>query len=255
MRGIIKALLVAIASRKWGELLMSILITVMVLWMVWEAREWDLRARLFPVTIGVPASALALLQLAIAVRNVLAPEPGLAGGEGGPRQSGPTSIDQSGTVQPSSAGIGRPGDLRAEASASSGAGGDIAIVAAAVEETLGPGSRAAEEEELPPELVRRRVFEMVCWILLFTAGIVVLGFKVGAGVLTLAFMRFAARESWKTSIYVSLATYIFFYLLFDYWLHIPFNGGLIADRLGLRPLDNYVMDPVMDLFRGLAAGT
>ncbi len=255
MRGAINHLLAAIATRKWGELLMSILITVMVMWMVWEARQWELRARLFPVTIGVPASALALLQLAIAVRNVLVRQPGSASGDGSMHSSGPISGEASETTPRAASGSGVAGEPSQAGPEAAQPGGDIAIVAAAVEQTFGPGSRAAEEEEIPPEVVRHRVFEMTWWILLFAAGIVVLGFKVGAGLLTLAFMRLAARERWKTSIYVSLATYLFFYLLFDYWLHIPFNAGLIADRLGLRPLDNYVMDPIMDLFKGLAGGT
>ena len=39
-------------------------------WMVWEARGWDARARLFPVAIGIPALAIASLQVGLSLRGL-----------------------------------------------------------------------------------------------------------------------------------------------------------------------------------------
>jgi hypothetical protein len=55
-------------SRKQADLIFSIAITAIIAWMVWDARAWDARARLFPVAIGIPALCVALLQLGLATR-------------------------------------------------------------------------------------------------------------------------------------------------------------------------------------------
>ncbi|MBI4493257.1 MAG: tripartite tricarboxylate transporter TctB family protein [Chloroflexi bacterium] len=216
-------------SRKKADLVFSIFIVLMLVWMVWDGRGWELKARLFPWTIGLPAIALALLQLGLAVRGVLKPEPQAEGGGAAAQPSRPIALEAAEAV-PRSSGE--------------------AIVAAAVESAFGAGSAAAEEEELPAAMVRQRTLHMSVWILVFCLGVAVLGFKIGAALLSLAFMRFAAHEKWKLALAISLATYFFFYFVFDYSLNVPFPNGWLADWLGLDALDSYIMNPIVNALRG-----
>ena len=177
-------------SRKQADLVFSLVLLVVVAWMVWEAGKWDLRARLFPVAVGLPAIGLALLQLGL-------------------------------LLKPS---------------------GSRAAVAAPESATL--------EDSIPPEVVRTRSLHMVGWVLAITLGIVLLGFELGAGLLTFAFLRFAAHERLRTSLLIALATYLSFYIVFDRALFIPFPPGAVAETVGLsKPIDHYVMDPVASLIQ------
>jgi hypothetical protein len=184
--------------------------------MVWEAGKWDLRARLFPVAVGVPAIGLALLQLGFLVK------PSIARARAAARQP--------------SASEAAPG------------GTDV-VMAEAMERAFGPGSASeAEAAAVPPDVARARTLHMVGWVLGITVGIVVLGFELGAAVLTFLFLHFASHERLRTSVLIALATYLSFYVLFDRALFIPFPPGALADTLGLeKPLDHYVVDPIASL--------
>lgn len=178
--------------------------------MTWEAQKWDARARLFPTAIGLPAAAIALLQVAFAVRSLLArPRPAAV------TQTVPETIS----------------------------GSDV-VIAEAVEHAFGHGSVMEEEDSLAPVIVRRRTLEMVAWIVGIMASIVLLGFELGAALMSLLFLRLRGHESWRLTLGVALATYLFFYVIFDRALSIPLPNGAIADALGLNTLDHYVSDPI-----------
>jgi Tripartite tricarboxylate transporter TctB family len=212
--------------QKRADLVFSFLILCIVIWMVWEARDWAFRAKLFPWTIGIPAIGLALLQMGFAIRNARR-----AAADRARSDLATAKV----AVPAAHSGPPDPGD------------GDRAIVAAAVEEAFGAGSQAAEEDEVPPEVARRRSLEMSAWILGFALAVLLLGFKLSSGLASLAFLRFGAHERWKLAILISLGTYLFFYVAFDYALNIPFPPGLIAESLGLQSPDDYLMDPLMRL--------
>ena len=209
--------------QKRADLVFSLILLLVVGWMVWQATGWEPRARLFPLATGVVALVAAVGQVAVAARRVR-----LAGVE-------------SGAIAPPMADEGAP-------SATS------AIVAQAIEEAFGPGSVAGSEETIAPDVARRRTTEMVVWFLGITAGVVVLGFELGATVMTLWFLRVAAHERWQTSLWVALATYVFFYVIFDRGLHIPFPAGVFADALGLQALDHYISDPIASLIDAILPG-
>ena len=214
--------------RKRADLVFSVLVLVMVVWMVWDAQNWSLRARLFPWTIGIPAVALALLQVGFAVKNMLQHEPAAA----------------EAAVRPT------PGERPVPLLPEEQRDEDAAVVAAAVESAFGAGSAAAEEEEIPPALARRRTVEMIAWILGFALGVTLLGFRLGAAVVTLAFMRWGAHERWKTTVIITLATYVVFFLIFDWGLNTPLPPGMIADAFGLDAFDAPLTDGIKRLFSG-----
>jgi hypothetical protein len=205
-------------SRKQADLLFTLVLLGVVSWMVWEAGKWDLRARLFPVAVGVPAIGLALLELAFLLKP---------------------AISRARTAAPD----------RSAPEAAPGATG--VVVAEAIERGFGPGSASEAEAAVAPEVARTRTLHMVGWVLAIAVGIVVLGFELGAAVLTFLFLRFASHERLRTSLLIALATYLSFYVLFDRALFIPFPAGTIAETVGLeKPLDHYLLDPLASLLQG-----
>jgi len=213
--------------RKRADLVFSVIVLIIVVWMVWDAQSWSLRARLFPWTIGIPSVALALLQVGFAVKNLLQREPAAEA-----------------AVHPSPAE--RPVPLPPEEQRDEGA----AVMAAAVESAFGAGSAAAEEEEIPVAVVRRRTMEMVAWIIGFALAVTLFGFRLGAAIITLAFMRVGAHERWKTVAIITVATYLSFFLIFDWGLNTPLPPGLIADAFGIDAFDSPFTEGVKHLFSG-----
>lgn len=115
------------------------------------------------------------------------------------------------------------------------------------EEPVEPAADA--EPPLAPGLVRRRTLEISAWAVAFALGLWLLGFKVGGLVLSPAFLRFQARETWTTSLVYGFGVYLFFFAGLETALAFPLPPGLIARSLGLQSFDSYLVDPVLDLFR------
>jgi hypothetical protein len=218
--------------RKKVDLLFSVVILLILIWMVYEARDWTMKSRLFPWTIGIPAIGLALLQISFVTRSLLQREPVAAHAE---------------LAEQARAEVGPAAALAAERH-DMAAAGEASVVSAAVESAFGEGSAVAEVE-IPPEVARRRTFEMVGWILGFALGVVLLGFTMGAGLLSLLFFKTASRERWSTALGISISTYLFFYILFERALNIPFPVGLVAEWLHPPSLNTFV-DPILNPLLG-----
>lgn len=212
-------------SRKQADLIFSLVLLALVSWMVWEAGKWDLRARLFPLAVGVPAIALALLQVGFLLRPAVSRQRGVVADGSAP---------EAGT-----------------AAAAPAPGPTGVVVAEAVERAFGPGSASEADSDIPDDVARWRTLHMVGWVLAIALGIVVLGFELGAAVLTFLFLHFAARERLRTSILISLATYLAFYILFDRMLFIPFPPGVVGDALGGTPVDHRLMDPIANFITSI----
>jgi Tripartite tricarboxylate transporter TctB family len=84
------------------------------------------------------------------------------------------------------------------------------------------------------DMARQRVITIGCWIVGFFIGISLLGFKLGALCLTFAFLKFAAKEKWTISAAIAVASYLFFWLVFDMALRAPLGSGFIAEYFGLN---------------------
>lgn len=95
------------------------------------------------------------------------------------------------------------------------------------------------------KVTRRRVIVMQGWIVVFFLGIWLLGFRVGAFVLTLAFLKLAAKERWWISTAFAVVSYLFFLVVFDLALRVPLAPGLIAEHFGVDSLDIYLVKPIL----------
>ena len=87
--------------------------------------------------------------------------------------------------------------------------------------------------DVPPELVRRRVIGVFCWIVSFIVLVFLLGFPVTVPLFIFLFLKFQGEISWLPSITLTAITWGGFYLLFQRLVHIQFQDGAIQTWLGM----------------------
>ena len=180
-------------SRTRNDVLISAFLVLLLVWVVWEARDWPFRTRLFPWSIGFPVLGLALVQFGIAFWKATRRQADSAGDE-----------------------------IRRE-----------------------PGETA--EATLDPKVLIQRTRSIAAWTIVFALGFCLFGFKVGGLLLSPAFLRFQARETWKMSILYGLGVYVFFLGGFEMALGFPLPPGIIATSLGLQSFDWYAVNPMLNL--------
>ena len=167
------------------DLVFACFVALVILWFVWEARDWSFHSRLFPWSVGLTVLILALAQVALSVRNF---------------QFGSSKDDVELKVRPQD-------------------------------------HQAAEVEQ-------SEVWRLVAigsWIAVFFLGIWLFGFRLGSLVLTIAFLKVAAKEGYKESVTLGLVNYLFFLIIFDFALGVPLLEGAIAQWLGIESLDGFVL--------------
>jgi hypothetical protein len=180
-------------SRTRNDVLISAFLVLLLVWVVWEARDWPFRTRLFPWSIGFPILGLALVQFGIASWKAT-------------RRQVDSAVDE---VQ------GKPGET--------------------------------SEATLDPKLLMQRTRSIAAWTIAFAIGFWLFGFKVGGLLLSPAFLRFQARETWKMSILYGLGVYVFFLCGFEIALGVPLPPGIIATSFGLQSFDWYAINPMLNL--------
>ncbi|MGH7828095.1 MAG: tripartite tricarboxylate transporter TctB family protein [Candidatus Binatia bacterium] len=73
-----------------------------------------------------------------------------------------------------------------------------------------------------PSLARRRTLNIFAWLFGFGFAIWLVGFHVAIPLTVFLYLKFQGRESWSLSLALAIATYIFFWGVFDRILHLPF---------------------------------
>ena len=180
--------------RNRTDIVIGVLLVTLLTWAVWEAQDWPARTRFFPLAIGYPVLAMAMMHLGYSLWSGFRP----------PRfEQGPAEPEP-----------------------------------------------AAEAGPVPdPVVVRRRTRAMCVWAVAVAVGLWLLGFKVGGLVMPTIFLRYQARELWRTSLLYSLGVYVFFKGGLEEALSFPLPPGRIAHSLGLYSFDSYLTDPILNLFR------
>ena len=173
------------------DLVFACFVALVILWFVWEARDWSFHSRLFPWSVGLTVLILALAQVALSVRNF---------------QFGSSKDD--------------------------------------VELKVRPQDHQAAEVE-PSEVWR--LVTIGSWIAVFFLGIWLFGFRLGSLVLTIAFLKVAAKEGYKESVTLGLVNYLFFLIIFDFALGVPLLEGAIAQWIGIESLDGFVLQVLRKL--------
>jgi TctA family transporter len=98
----------------------------------------------------------------------------------------------------------------------------------------GPGESGAV---LSTEVVFRRTLSICIWIIGFFAAIWLLGFPLAFPVTTLLYLKLAGQEKWPITAVFTLATWGFFYGVFELGLRVPFPEPVlpVAHLKGLLP--------------------
>ena len=109
------------------------------------------------------------------------------------------------------------------------------------------GEKVEDGARLDAKLLRRRTLSISAWTLAFALSLWLFGFKVGGLLISPAFLRFQARESWRTSILYGLGVYLFFFGGFEMALEFPLPPGAIAASLGLQSFDWYLVNPLLNV--------
>jgi len=113
-----------------------------------------------------------------------------------------------------------------------------------VELKVRPQDHQAAEVE-PSEVWR--LVTIGSWIAVFFLGIWLFGFRLGSLVLTIAFLKVAAKEGYKESVTLGLVNYLFFLIIFDFALGVPLLEGAIAQWIGIESLDGFVLQVLRKL--------
>lgn len=87
-------------------------------------------------------------------------------------------------------------------------------------------------ESLTPDITMRRTLIAFAWLIGFFLGIVLLGFPLAIPIFMVAYLRGQGREPWILSIALAAVAWLFFELIFDRVLHLPFGEGLLLQLLG-----------------------
>ena len=88
------------------------------------------------------------------------------------------------------------------------------------------------EPEVPPKIANKRTLQISFWIFAYFLAIWFLGFSYAVPLMILTHLKFGAGEKWPISLSLGVGGWVFFYLLFEHSLHIPFPPGLIFEWLG-----------------------
>jgi hypothetical protein len=179
------------------DLFFNVCVTLLVLWFLWDAREWSFYSRLFPWSIGFTVLVVALLQFGISLRKF--------------------------QFRTSDANAESNGDSQYHPSSS--------------------GSEGFEQES-----DTRRVIAIGCWIIGFFIGIWLLGFRLGSLILTISFLKVAAKESYKTCIRLGGVNYLFFLIIFDLALGVPLFQGVVASWAGIESIDGFLAQELIHLW-------
>jgi hypothetical protein len=94
---------------------------------------------------------------------------------------------------------------------------------------------AEEADAMPPEIVRQRTLAILGWTVGFFLLIWLLGFSWAVPLTIFLYLKVAGRESWPMTLAVTLCAWLFFYVLFERMLNVPFPQGYLFELFGVQP--------------------
>jgi hypothetical protein len=83
----------------------------------------------------------------------------------------------------------------------------------------------AMSDDVPAPIATRRTALTVGWMVGFFAAIALIGFPYAVPLFVFLYLRLQGREGWIFSVLFSAAVWLFFHLVFDRLLHLPFPAG------------------------------
>jgi putative tricarboxylic transport membrane protein len=85
--------------------------------------------------------------------------------------------------------------------------------------------------EIDPRVVRWRTLSIIGWTVGCFVAIWLLGFSYAVPLTIFVYLRFAGGESWKMTVIVTFCAWLFFWVLFERMLNVPFPEGLLISLI------------------------
>jgi putative tricarboxylic transport membrane protein len=103
----------------------------------------------------------------------------------------------------------------------------LALVQLAKDVTGQKKDPAGDHEAIAPEAVRRRTLSIIGWTLGCFLLIWLLGFSYAVPLFIFLYLKLEGRESWLMTIAVTFFSWLFFYVLFERMLNVPFPDPVL----------------------------
>ena len=87
--------------------------------------------------------------------------------------------------------------------------------------------------DLPQRQVYIRTAKICAWNIAYCLAVWLFGFSLSIALITFLYLKVDAREKWPITVILTSGAWIFFYAVFDYFLHIPFAPGLLLSGFTL----------------------
>jgi len=97
----------------------------------------------------------------------------------------------------------------------------------------GPSVELEFGADVAPDVARRRASGIFAWIVGFILIVLLLGFPLAVPLFIFFFLKLQSRVSWWQSATLTAGAWGFFYGLFQWLLHLPFEDGWIQSWLGM----------------------
>jgi hypothetical protein len=101
------------------------------------------------------------------------------------------------------------------------------------ETAKGPSVDLEFGADVPLEIARRRVTNVLLWIGGFIWLVFLLGFPAAVPVFMLSYLGLQSRAGWWQSIGITVAAWGFFYIVFQRVIMMQFEAGMLQSWLGL----------------------
>jgi len=88
-------------------------------------------------------------------------------------------------------------------------------------------------DTVPADVASRRTLEIALWIVGFWIAIWLIGFSLATLLMTIAYLKLAARERWSTTIVLAALAFAFVYGVFERALSVPFPAGQLFVWIGI----------------------
>lgn len=97
----------------------------------------------------------------------------------------------------------------------------------------GPAVDLEFSADVPPEVARRRAIGAFLWVAGFILLVYLLGFPLAVPIFMFSYFSTQSRVGLLLSFGLTVATWLFFYGLFQRLIHLSFEDGLIQTLLGI----------------------
>jgi hypothetical protein len=101
------------------------------------------------------------------------------------------------------------------------------------ETSEGPAVDLEFAADVPPEVARRRALGAFLWVAGFILAVYLVGFPLAVPIFIFSYLSLQGRVGLPLSVGLTAVAWLFFYGLFQWTLHLPFEDGLIQTWLGI----------------------